>query len=86
MLISTIDLYRLGGKVLGGEKLGTAGNLECFGPTSQGIKNYIRVELFRNGQSIDPTYHLIDCLLFIFFLNFIKKIILKLRYVCWTIM
>lgn len=63
MLISTIKLYKQGGKVRAGDKLGVAGNLECFEETinSRRFKNYVRVELFRNGQPIDPTYHLIDC-------------------------
>lgn len=65
-LISSIKLYRFGGKVKAGEELGTAGNLECHFSSRQASQNYIRVQLFKQGSPIDPTHHLIDCNFLIF--------------------
>uniref|UniRef100_A0A0N5A477 Peptidase_M23 domain-containing protein n=1 Tax=Parastrongyloides trichosuri TaxID=131310 RepID=A0A0N5A477_PARTI len=57
----TLDKY--GGSVAAGERLGKAGNLDCNIPTVQrSDKNYIRVELFKEGKPVDPTYHLTDCM------------------------
>jgi len=59
-LISTVKLFKYGGKVRSGEKIGVVGNLECH--LSGQESNYLRFQLFRNGQPIDPTSHLIDCM------------------------
>lgn len=45
-----------------GEKLGKAGNIECALENSQqSNQNYLRVEIYREGEAIDPTSYLSDC-------------------------
>uniref|UniRef100_A0A915DFS9 Peptidase M23 domain-containing protein n=1 Tax=Ditylenchus dipsaci TaxID=166011 RepID=A0A915DFS9_9BILA len=62
-LISTVKLLKYGGKVTAGEKLGVAGNLDCFTSVRRSSsQNFVRVQLFRQGNPIDPTHHLIDCI------------------------
>lgn len=63
-LISSIRLYRYGGKVSAGQKIGVARNLECGGkkPKPKRDENFVRVEVFREDRNIDPTHHLIDCM------------------------
>uniref|UniRef100_A0A0N5BZZ0 Peptidase_M23 domain-containing protein n=1 Tax=Strongyloides papillosus TaxID=174720 RepID=A0A0N5BZZ0_STREA len=57
----TLDKY--GGKVTAGEKLGKAGSLDCNLETIQrSSKNHIRIELFKEGKPVDPTYHMQDCM------------------------
>lgn len=68
MLITTVKLYRYGGKVVAGEEIGTAGDPECYQNAArargqqQSSGTFVRIELFRRGRPIDPTYHLIDCM------------------------
>uniref|UniRef100_A0A0K0EXD7 Peptidase_M23 domain-containing protein n=1 Tax=Strongyloides venezuelensis TaxID=75913 RepID=A0A0K0EXD7_STRVS len=57
----TLDKY--GGKVTAGEKLGKAGSLDCNLETIQrSSKNHVRIELFKEGKPVDPTYHMQDCM------------------------
>lgn len=68
VIISPLKLLRYGGKVNAGEKLGTAVNFECniqYPPP-----NYIRVQLFKQGLSIDPTHHLTDCNIYFIYFKF----------------
>jgi len=64
-LISTVKSFKFGGKVSAGEKIGQSGNLDCAlqnkGQWSR-YENFVRFQLFRHGQPIDPTSHLVDCM------------------------
>lgn len=59
VLIASISLDFYGGKVRKGEKIGTAKNRRCV----DGVDGepYLRLQLFRQGRAIDPTFHLQDC-------------------------
>jgi len=59
-LITTVKLDKYGGSVKAGEKIGKVGNLECFTGSDEG--RFVRFQLFRQGQPVDPTSHLIDCM------------------------
>ncbi|KAL3083328.1 hypothetical protein niasHS_011130 [Heterodera schachtii] len=63
-LISSVQLFRFGGEVNAGQRIGVARNLECAGtrPKPRGDENFVRMELFREDKPIDPTHHLIDCM------------------------
>uniref|UniRef100_F1L558 Leukocyte cell-derived chemotaxin-2 n=2 Tax=Ascaris TaxID=6251 RepID=F1L558_ASCSU len=60
VLIASISLDFYGGKVRKGEKIGTAKNRRCV----DGVDGepYLRLQLFRQGRAIDPTFHLQDCM------------------------
>ncbi|CAD5214601.1 unnamed protein product [Bursaphelenchus xylophilus] len=63
VLIYSVVPFRYGGDVVAGEKLGTAGQYECIlSQKAQNPQNYVRVELFRDGQPVDITHHLTDCM------------------------
>ncbi|KAI1706837.1 peptidase family m23 domain-containing protein [Ditylenchus destructor] len=62
VLISTVKLIKYGGKVTAGQKIGVAGNLDCVFNGRRSPSNFVRVQVFRQGKPIDPTYHLIDCM------------------------
>lgn len=63
VLISTVVPFKFGGQVVAGDKIAVAGNLDCpLDRSKQSARNYIRVELFRNGKEVDITQHLVDCM------------------------
>ncbi|KAH7724650.1 Protein K05F1.5 [Aphelenchoides avenae] len=63
VLITSVTLRKYGGKVQAGDQIGVAGNIECnLDNMQQSNQNYLRVELFREGKSIDPTHHLVECM------------------------
>uniref|UniRef100_A0AC35U7M6 Peptidase_M23 domain-containing protein n=1 Tax=Rhabditophanes sp. KR3021 TaxID=114890 RepID=A0AC35U7M6_9BILA len=58
-----VTLEKYGGNVAAGEKLGKASNMDCEIEVAQrSSKNFLRIELFKGGKAIDPTFHLIDCM------------------------
>lgn len=62
VLITTVVPFKFGGHVLAGDKIGLAGNLDCpLDRSKRSARNYIRIELFRNGREVDITQHLVDC-------------------------
>ncbi|KAI6189324.1 Peptidase M23 domain-containing protein [Aphelenchoides fujianensis] len=63
VLISTVVPFKYGGSVVAGDKIGVAGTLDCALESSKrSARNYVRVELFRNGKEVDITQHLVDCM------------------------
>ena len=47
-----------------GERIGTAKDHRCIYRDDDG-EPYLRLQLFRRGKPVDPTYHLNDCKRFV---------------------
>ncbi|VDN05244.1 unnamed protein product [Thelazia callipaeda] len=61
VLIASISLDIFGGRVRKGERIGTARDYRCIYIDDEGDP-YIRLQLFKQGRPIDPTFHLRNCM------------------------
>uniref|UniRef100_A0A7E4V5E8 Peptidase_M23 domain-containing protein n=1 Tax=Panagrellus redivivus TaxID=6233 RepID=A0A7E4V5E8_PANRE len=62
-IITTVILSKYGGEVSAGERIGSAGNIECaLEHTQQSNTNYVQLQVFREGKPVDPTNHFTDCM------------------------
>lgn len=60
--ISYVDLYDYGGRVEAGDAIGTMTNYLCIPLNRPQHTSHLRIKLTKEGQEIDPTYHLHDCM------------------------
>ncbi|VDN17790.1 unnamed protein product [Gongylonema pulchrum] len=61
VLIASVQLDFFGGRVEKGQRIGVAKDHRCAYTDDDG-EPYVRLQLFRQGRPIDPTYHLRDCM------------------------
>lgn len=60
MLIASVSLDFFGGHVKKGERIGIAKDYRCIYADDDGDP-FIRLQMFKQGRPIDPTYHLSNC-------------------------
>lgn len=61
VLIKSLSLDSFGGYVRKGERIGVASDHRCVYVDDDG-EPYLRLQLFKQGRPIDPTFHLQNCM------------------------
>lgn len=61
VLIASVELDFFGGRVKRGDRIGIAKDHRCVYVEDDG-EPYIRMQLFKQGRPLDPTYHLRNCM------------------------
>ncbi|VDK84615.1 unnamed protein product [Litomosoides sigmodontis] len=61
VLVAAISLDFFGGRVKRGDRIGTAKDHRCI-YEDKGGDPYVRLQLFKQGRPIDPTFHLWNCM------------------------
>ncbi|CAG9530051.1 unnamed protein product [Cercopithifilaria johnstoni] len=61
VLIASISLDFFGGRVKKGERIGIAKDHRCI-YANDDSDPYVRLQLFKQGEPIDPTFHLRNCM------------------------